>query len=271
MRFYAKESDNVARILSDQDRDEYFSESKNRVAAIELIRNPFISSYLLKTQNIDNKSLEEFQFEIPEDELIPVNQDVLYNDKVSVANKVYEYSDKIRESSSIRYIKSSSEIVPEQYRKDLIENGADDDEFLIPFDYILVTRSNNSQFMIAEDFSNTNLPREIHKYSIIRYAGKKMPFKKDSIYSDGIDLSRVLTNDNKYIDVFANYFLSEIRLNESLMSTYGALDEQESDETDHGAGYVGYIDSSTLKIGSSMEKSELLMFERIVNGRRIQV
>ena len=73
--------------------------------------------------------------------------------------------------------------------------------------------------------------------------------------------------ENKSIDTF----LSEIRLNESLMSTYGALDEQESDETDHGAGYVGYIDTNTLRVGSTMEKEELLSFERAVNGRSIAI
>ena len=36
----------------------------------------------------------------------------------------------------------------------------------------------------------------------------------------------------------ANSFLSEYRLNESLISTYGALDSQNADETDHG-GHEG--------------------------------
>ena len=257
--------------MSAQDQEEYFSNNSDRKSSIELVRNPFIALYLHKIQHNGNTNYKNLSFDIKADELIPVNQDVLYNDKVSVANHYYSYSEKVRESSSIRYVKSSSEIVPDEYKKNLVEYGADEDEFLIPFDYILVTRSDKSQFMIVEDFSNTNIPRDIHKYSIIRYVGEKMPFKVDSIYSDGIDLSRILTNDNKYIDVFANQFLSEYRLNESLLSTYGALDEQDSDETDHGGGYVGFIDSNTLQIGGSMEKNELLLFERIVNGRRIAV
>ena len=261
----------MSRILSETDQKEYFSDVSNRKSTVELVRNPFIASYLHKIQHQDRGDFENLSFDIDAKELIPVNQDMLYNDKVSAANRFYSYSDKVREASSIRYIKSTSEIVPNDYRDNLIEYGADDEEFLIPFDYILVTRSDDSQFMIVEDFSNTSIPRDIHKYSIIRYAGEKMPFKVDNIYSDGIDLSRILTNDNRYIDVFANQFLSEYRLNESLLSTYGSLDEQQSDETDHGGGYVGYIDSKTMQITGSMEKNELLLFERIVNGRRIAV
>ncbi len=261
----------MPRVLSEEDRDEYFDYEPNRQSNVELIRNPFIASYLLEKQNKERNDMENFQFDIKPSELIPIYQAVLYNDKGSVANKAYLYSDRIREASSIRYVRSGSELISPEYKDALMDNGADEDEFLVPFDYILITRRDGSQFMIVEDFSNTSIPRDIHKYSIIRYAGEKMPFKTDSIYSDGIDLSRLLTNDNKYIDVFANTFLSEYRLNESLISTYAALDSQNSDETDHGGGYVGYMDSGTLKTHSSMERSELLMFERTVKGRSIKV
>ena len=261
----------MARVLSEQDQQEYFSNDVERQAKIELVRNPFIALYLHKIQHQGKTDYKKLSFDINVDELIPVNQDTLYNDKVSLANRFYSYTNKIREASNIRYVKSSSEIIPEDYKNSLIDFGADEEEFLVPFDYILVTRCDGTQFMIAEDFSNTSIPREIHRYNIIRYAGETMPFKVDSIYSDGIDLSRILTNDNKYIDVFANLFLSEYRLNESLLSAYGAMDEQKSDETDHGGGYVGYIDSKSLQVSGSMERNELLLFERIINGRRIAV
>ncbi len=261
----------MPRVLSEEDRDEYFNDESDRKSNIELVRNPYISTYLLDKQNKDREDMENFQFDVKPSEFIPINQDVLYNDKVSVINKAYKYTDRIREASSIRYVRSGSELISPEYKETLEENGADDEEFLVPFDYVLVTRRDGSQFMIVEDFSNTRIPRDIHKYSIIRYAGERNPFKLDSIYSDGIDLSRILTNDNRYIDVFANNFLSEYRLNESLLSTYGALDSQNADETDHGGGYVGYIDANTLKTQSSMEKGELLMFEKVVNGRSIRV
>lgn len=260
------------RIISEKDAEEYFSDGNERKANVELVRNPFIAFYLFDKQNEGKKDVSDFQFEVDPADIIPINQDILYNDKVSSANFAYKYTDTIREESNIRYVRSNSSVISNDYRKNLIDNGADNSEdFLIPLDYVLVTRKDKSQFMIVEDFSNPNLPNDMHKYTIIRYAGKRNPFKVDSIYSNGIDLARVLTNDNHYIDIFANIFLSELRLNESLLSTYGALDIQDSDETDHGAGYVGYIDTNTLRVGSTMEKEELLSFERAVNGRSIAI
>ena len=255
-------------VLRDVNIEEYIESRASMNPNVELVRNPFIMVYLFNQQNVDINDTKGFKFDINLEDLIPINQDKLYNDKVSVANDFYAYSSRIREQSNIRYVLSTSELISKEYREKLLELGADeDDSFLVPFDYILITRRDHSQFMIAEDFSNTDLPHGIHRYTIIRYGGKNNPFRCSTIYSDGIDLSRLLTGDKKYIDIFSNYFLSEMRLNESVMPTYASLDKQGSDETDHGGGYVGYINAKTLTVGSTMEKNELLSFEKTINER----
>jgi hypothetical protein len=58
--------------------------------------------------------------------------------------------------------------------------------------------------------------------------------------------------------------LSAKRLNESLDTVYSVLDKENSDETDHGGSYVGFIDSKDLTIKKTMEKSELLSFEKLI-------
>ena len=250
-------------------KKEVINNNKGIFYSTELVRNPYSAFYLNSLQNPDKKDFTEFQFVIDNDDLIPINQDILYNDKVSDANPTYEYSDRIREVTNIRYVRSNSEVIADNYRDNLIEFGADKDEpFLVPFDYILVTRKDGTQFLIVEDFSNTHDASKFHQYSIIRYiGGLKNPFRADAIYSDGIDLARLLSNDQEYIDVFANKFLSEQRLNEALLTTYGSVDAQHVDESIHGGGYVGYIDAKTLEIKGSLQLNEMLLFEnRFMKG-----
>ncbi len=233
------------------------NESVNiRHATVELVRNPYIALFL------NNKSKEELA-KYSESIFIPINQDVLYNDQVSDANPYYKYTNRIKEGTNIRYVRASSGLVPDSYINALIEDGLDvDDDFILPYDYLLITRTDGTQFLIAENYSKDLSQTDFHKYSIVRYVNPRELFREDNIYSNGIDLSRLLDNDIEYIDVFANNFLSEKRLNESLMTVYSALDIQKSDETDHGGQYVGYIDKNDLTVQTSMEKSELLLFEK---------
>ena len=79
--------------------------------SIELVRNPFIAFYLNNIQNNGSKDVSNYQFIFNPEELIPINQDLLYNDKVSFANPAYKYSNRIREATNIRYVRSNSEII----------------------------------------------------------------------------------------------------------------------------------------------------------------
>ena len=239
------------------------NENNIRNATVELVRNPYIALNLKEKQ-------KEQDFMLNESIFVPMNQDKLYNDNVSNANMFFKYSDKIKESSNIRYVKISSGIVPDSYIYSLIENGIDkDDDIMVPYDYLLITRTDGTQFLVAENFTKELKDENLHSYSIVRYVNKRELFREDIIYSDGIDLSRLLSDDTEYINVFSNEFLSERRLNESLMTVYSALDIQKSDETNHGGQYVGYINSNDLSIGTTMEKNELLLFEKNLREGRI--
>ena len=224
-------------------------------ATVELVRNPYIAFYLKNNDEVKNK--------IDDKTFMVLNQDEKYNDGVSLANNCYKYSNKIREVTNIRYVRGDSEIIPVPYVQNLIEDGANDvEDWLIPYDYVLVTRSDDTQFLISEVFPKTINVEDMPQYSIIRYFGGKELVREDIVYSDGIDISRILSGDQKYVDVFANEFMAERRINESLMTAYSSLDIQKLDETDHGGLYAGYIDSNTLDISSSLEKNELLLFEK---------
>ncbi len=227
-----------------------------RHAKVELVRNPYIALYL------NSKPKEELE-KYSEGIFIPINQDELYNDKASLADSCYSYTNRIKEGTNMRYVRASSGIVPESYLDGLVDNGLDiEDDFILPYDYLLVTRTDGTQFLIAENYIRDLSKTDFHKYSIIRYVNPKELFREDNVYSNGIDISRLLSEDVNYVDTFANNFLSEKRLNESLMTVYSALDIQKADETDHGGQYVGYIDKDNLSIQTSMEKSELLLFEK---------
>jgi hypothetical protein len=229
----------------------------------ELVLNPIVNGYILDKLRSEGK--EKILKVFGADDVVVINHDELYNDMASYANPCYDYSKRIREVSNFRYIRSDSEMVPKEYVKKVLEKSYNPRErFLVPFDYIMITREDGSQFLISENFSSYSLPNKLHKYSIIRYNGPKEPYKEDFIYSEGIDLSRILSSDSDYIDVLANKFLSAKRLNESLDTVYSVLDKENSDETDHGGSYVGFIDSKDLTIKKTMEKSELLSFEKLI-------
>ena len=230
-------------------------------AKIELVRNPIINQFIMQKVQLEGQQrvLKIFN----SDDVVTINHDELYNDIASYANNYFDYSREIRDTSNMRYLRSDSELIPKEIikaEKDTQYNVRD--RFLVPYDYILVIRSNGTQFLIAESFSSQNIPNNFHKYSIIRYGNPKNPFVEDKIYSDGIDIARILSGDENYLDVFANDFLSEQRLNESLANVYNSLDAQQADETNHGGGYVGYIDSKDLTINKTIEKNELLSFEK---------
>ena len=230
-------------------------------AKIELVRNPIINQFIMQKVQLEGQQrvLKIFN----SDDVVTINHDELYNDIASYANNYFDYSREIRDTSNMRYLRSDSELIPKEIikaEKDTQYNVRD--RFLVPYDYILVIRSNGTQFLIAESFSSQNIPNNFHKYSIIRYGNPKNPFIEDKIYSDGIDIARILSGDENYLDVFANDFLSEQRLNESLANVYNSLDAQQADETNHGGGYVGYIDSKDLTINKTIEKNELLSFEK---------
>lgn len=248
---------------SNENVNKTFTEVLTKDAKVELVRNPYIALYLHEKNKKESFILSEKLF-------VPINHDELYNENVSSANLFYLYSDHIKESSNIRYVRVSSGIVPESYVQALADTGYDtDDDWLIPYDYLLVTRTDGTQFLIAENFIEGPIAKTMHKYSIIRYVNKRELFREDCLYSDGIDLSRLLNNDQEYINKFSNEFLSERRLNESLMTVYSALDIQKSDETNHGGQYLGYIDASDLCIYTSMEKNELLLFEKNLREGRM--
>ena len=235
-------------------------DNKECSTTAELVRNPIVNQYIMHKYQRDgrDKILKVFGA----DDLLIINHDELYNDTVSFANEFYNYTKRIRETSNMRYIRSDSELVPKEYVKNHIDASFNArDRFLIPYDYVMITRPDSSQFLISECYSSHDLPNNLHKYSIIRYKGQKEPYREDLIYSEGIDMSRLLNADNEYINVVANELLSEKRLNESLETVNSILNSQNIDETDHGGSYVGYIDSKTLKINRTLEINELLSFE----------
>lgn len=230
-------------------------------AKFELVRNPIINQYIMRKVQLEGQQRVIKIFN--SDDVVTINHDELYNDYASFANSFFNYSKSIRDTSNMRYLRSDSELVPKDFIKTEKESAYNPrDRFLLPYDYIMVTRSDRTQFLIAESFSSQNIPNNFHKYSIIRYGNPKNPFVEDKIYSDGIDIARILSGDEKYLDVLANVFLSEKRINESLTSVYNSLDAQHADETNHGGGYVGYIDSKDLSINKTIEKNELLSFEK---------
>lgn len=235
-------------------------DNKEFVATAEPCRNPLVNQYIMHKYQNDgrDKILKVFGA----DDLLIINHDELYNDTASFANEFYNYTKRIREASSMRYIRSDSELVPKDFLKNHIEASFNVRErFLIPYDYVMITRADKSQFLISECYSSHDLPNNLHKYSIIRYRGAKEPYREDLVYSEGIDMARLLNLDNEYINAIANDLLSENRLNESLDSVNSILNSHNIDETDHGGSYIGYIDSKTLKICKTLEKNELLSFE----------
>ncbi len=230
------------------------------VTTAELVLNPLVNQFILNKLHSEGKDkiLKVFSA----DDLLIVNHDELYKDNTRFANQFYNDTKRIRETSSIRYIRSDSEMVPKEFLINHIESSFNvRDRFLIPYDYVMITRADKSQFLISECFSSYNLPNNLHKYSIIRYRGVKEPYREDIIYSEGIDMARLLNSDEKYINAIANELLSERRLNEALEPVNTVLNENNIDETDHGGKYVGYVDSKTLVVNKTLEKYELLSFE----------
>ncbi len=221
-------------------------------AKAELVRNPYIALYLKANPSLLDED-KEYKFKV-------VNNDEKHCFEVSLANNFYKYTNKIREVTNIRYLEESCGLIPEDYIESKREDSSK--ELIVPYDYILITRSDGTQFLISEDYDSANKENSMHKYWVVRYIGGNELFREDVIYSDGIDLSRLLSGDQEYINVFADEFLSERRLNETLMTVYSALDIQSLDETDHGGQYAGYIDSFNLTINSSFEKTGLLFFEK---------
>lgn len=228
----------------------------NSHAKVDLVRNPFLYPISDEVkQKIESGQIDESIF-------VTRNQYQLYNNEVSFADEKYMETNEAKESANVRYVKVSSEIIPNEYLSKLIIGGArSDEDFLVPYDYYMVTRKDGTQFLISECLSiksnDKEFDKNMHRYSVLRYMGKREGFKEDIIYSEGLDLARLVGDDQEYIDIFADEFLSEKRLNESLMTTGQSLDAQKKDETDHAEQYVGYINPRSLKIESAYNEATL--------------
>lgn len=226
-----------------------------------VVGNPFINQYL----DLNHKK-------IPEDDVITINFDEKYNTLVSGGNlpPVYQASNEVRDSSNMYYINAMSNCVPDELSKKVFYNSLDSStEYFMPLDYLLFTRSDGTNFLLAENISDRNNFKNLKSYSLLRFSHYSGSFYDTTLYSDGIDISRIRDNDHEYVDVVADRLLSEKRINESLLSVDAASRYKGSDEITHASGYVGYIDAKSLEIGSTLDGNLPRLLEQDVKEKGI--
>ena len=133
-----------------------------------------------------------------------------------------------------------------------------------PLEYLEVSRGDGSKFYIAERFSKNSLANTygLKEYSIKRYNSKLKCYEHDIIFSEGIDLARMIDNDSAYISMVGNRLLSEDRLQKCLARPTTVRNIEQRTDILHGAGYVGFLDANTLKKKSEFRNFDSLQAER---------
>jgi len=133
-----------------------------------------------------------------------------------------------------------------------------------PLEYLEISRGDGSNFYLAERFSNDSLANKhsIKEYSIKRYNPTLKCYEEDIIFSEGIDLARVIDNDIEYVSMLGNRLLSEERLQKCLAKPQQVRNVEQTNEITHGAGYVGYLNATTLQTHSHFNDFEALQSER---------
>ena len=226
-----------------------------------IVPNPIITEYIDPLNKL-----------IPEEEILEVNLDDTYNMQVSNATMppVYLPSNENRDFL-LYYVDASSDCIPNDSTKKMYYNSLGNDEKrYIPLDYLLFTRSDETQFLLAENISDKNNFKGLKSFSVLRYSPYSGKYNDSTIFSDGIDIARIREGDQEYTDAIADGLLSEKRINESLLSVDAISRYSGTDEIDHGGGYVGYVNANTNAIESSLEDStQLRLLEQNVKGSQM--
>lgn len=192
-------------------------------------------------------------------EVIDVSGNMLARNKGSFSPEVYTYIS--REVSS--GVRAMSDMEKHSFEKYSLAYSAVN--YLVkPLEYLAVERGNGSKFYIAEMIQRDSVGSKhgLHEYSIKRYNEKLGCFVEDIIFSEGIDLARMMAGDKEYINAVGNRLLSEERLDRCLQSPGEVREVEQREAIMHGAGYVGYLDAKTLEKNSRYRDFETLQKER---------
>ncbi len=228
-----------------------------------IVPNPIITEYIDPLNKL-----------IPEEEVLEVNLDETYNLQVSNATMppVYYPSNEDR-NLLMYYVDVSSDYVPDDYTKKISHNSLGNSEKqYIPLTYVLLGRLDETQFLLAENIFEKNIFKGLKSYSILEYSPVSGKYNEITFFSNGIDMASIVSGNQEYIDLVANVLLSAKRLNESLLSVDTASRLSQTDEIDHGGGYVGYININTNEIESDLQdSSNLRLLEQSVKGSQIVI
>ena len=227
---------------------------------IAIVPNPVITEYI-----------DPFNKRIPIKEIKAVDPDEMYNTQVSSGTlpPAYLPSNETR-GFLMNYIDASSECVPNDSAKKMYYTSLDQEEkHWIPLDYILFTRSDETQFLLAENISDKPVFDGVKSYSLLRYSNFSGRFNESTIFSDGIDIARIRSGDQVYIDAISDRLLSEKRINEALLSVDAASRYEGSDEITHASGYVGYVNANTLDIESTLEGNKPRILEKYIKENQL--
>lgn len=142
-----------------------------------------------------------------------------------------------------------------------------------PLEYLEVSRGDGSKFYIAERFARRAVGNEfgLREYSIKRYSREANCYKEDIIFSEGIDLARMISGDTEYISNIGNLLLTEKRIQKCLKTPSEVREREESDRILHGAGYVGHLEQVERNgVKGYRKKSEFFDFDALQAARETQ-
>ena len=229
---------------------------------IDIVPNPVVTEFI-----------DPFGKRIPRKEVMDINPDDMYNLQVSSGSLPPAYLPSNEDRGFLMsYIKADSDCIPNDSAKKMYYNSINDGEtHWMPLDYILFTRSDGTNFLLAENISDKEVIEGVKSYSLLRYSNYSGKFNESTIFSDGIDVARIRNGDKEYIDAIADRLLSEKRINEALLSVDRASRYKGTDEITHASGYVGYVNSNTLDIESTLDGNKPRILEKNIKDNQLMI
>lgn len=143
-----------------------------------------------------------------------------------------------------------------------------------PLEYLEISRGDGSKFYIAERFERGAVGNQfgLREYSIKRYNRDSKRYEENIIFSEGIDLAKMISGDTNYTKMVGNLLLSENRLQKCLATPNEVRKNEQKDRILHGAGYVGHLEEVVREDGVKgyRKKSDLLAFDELQEARETQ-
>lgn len=143
-----------------------------------------------------------------------------------------------------------------------------------PLEYLEISRGDGSKFYLAERFERGAVGNKfgLREYSIKRYNQKSKCYEENIIFSEGIDLARMISGDTNYVRIVGNLLLSETRLQKCLANPNEVRKNEQTDRILHGAGYVGHLEEVVREDGVKgyRKKSDFLAFDALQEARESQ-